>query len=132
MVVEVITARQLRLFAGRRTELPELKMDFTREFTGEGEYQRRDDMSDRLTAEVIEVLPNGNLILEARTTIATDDEESVMNVTGICRPEDITAANTILSNQIHDLRIVRHHEGELPRTAKKGIIARVLEAIFAF
>lgn len=123
---------QLRTAAGRTTGLPEVRMDFTREFTGEGDYQRSDDISDRLTAEIIEVLPNGNLVLEARTTIITDQERSLMRVTGICRPEDVSVTNTILSNQIHDLNIERTHEGELPRSNEKGLIARVLEAVFAF
>jgi len=89
-------------------------------------------MTDRLTAEIISVLPNGNLILEARTFIKTDEEESMMKVTGVCRPEDISTANSILSNLIHDLRIEKMHTGELKKVNEKGIISRVLEAIFAF
>lgn len=118
--------------AGRTTGLPRVGVDFTNEFTGEGDYQRKDDLSARLTAEVIEILPNGNLILEARTFIKNDEEEMSIKVTGICRPEDISPANTLLSNQIHDLHIEKTHEGELKKASEKGIIARVLDAIFAF
>jgi flagellar L-ring protein precursor FlgH len=123
---------QLQIEAGRTTNLPELQLEFDKEFKGEGDYQRKDDLTARITAEVIEVLPNGNLVLEARTHIKTDDEEQTMKVTGICRPEDITAANTVLSNQIHDLMIDKVHHGELRKTSKKGIISKVLETIFAF
>lgn len=118
--------------AGRTTGLPRVGVDFTNEFTGEGDYQRRDDLTARLTAEVIEILPNGNLVLEARTFIKNDEEEMSIKVTGICRPDDISPANTILSNQIHDLHIEKMHEGELKKASEKGIIARVLDAIFAF
>lgn len=118
--------------AGRTTGLPRVGVDFTNEFTGEGDYQRKDDLSARLTAEIIEILPNGNLILEARTFIKNDEEEMSIKVTGICRPADISAANTLLSNQIHDLHIEKMHEGELKKASEKGIIARVLDAIFAF
>lgn len=118
--------------AGRTTGLPRVGVDFSNEFTGEGEYQRRDDLTARLTAEIIEILPNGNLILEARTFIKNDEEEMSIKVTGICRPDDISFANTILSNQIHDLHIEKMHEGELKKASEKGIIARVLDAIFAF
>jgi len=123
---------QLQLRASDTSDLPKLGLEFNKEFTGEGEYERKDDLSDRLTAEVIEILPNGNLILEARTSIRTDKEESVMKVTGICRPDDVTPANTVLSNQIHDLVIERMHEGELQQSTEKGIIAKVLETVFAF
>lgn len=123
---------QLQIQAGRTTDRPELRMNFNKEFSGDGEFRRRDDLSARITAEVIDVLPNGNLILEARTHIKTDREESVMKVTGVCRQEDITAVNTVLSNQLHNLTIEKVHKGDLRDATDRGIIARVLDAVFAF
>lgn len=99
---------------------------------GEGEYDRTDEFTTRMTAEVVEVLPNGNLILEARTTISNDKEMSCIKLTGICRPDDITSANTVLSNQIHDLKIEKLNTGFVKDAADKGIIAQVLDAILAF
>ena len=103
-----------------------------KEFDGEGEYAREDNLTTRLAAEVIEILPNGNLVLEARTRIKTDDEEMYTQLTGVCRPEDITAANSILSNQIFDLQVEKLHFGQVRDAANKGILARVLDAVFAF
>ncbi len=123
---------ELRLAAGNTTPLPEVDVSWGKEFAGEGEYERTDDFTARLTAEIIEVLPNGNLVLEARTYIKVDEEEATMSVTGVCRSLDITAANTVLSSQIHDLKILKSHEGELKDANRKGVIARVLDAIFAF
>ena len=103
-----------------------------KEFDGEGEYVREDELVTRLSAEVIEIRPNGNLVVEARTRIRTDDEEWYTQLTGTCRPEDITAANTILSNQIFDLQVEKRHKGSVPKAASKGILAQALDAIFAF
>ena len=114
------------------TKLPAIGVDVRNRFDGEGEYERRDEFTARLTAEVLEVLPNGNLILESRTLIKTDEEESLLKVTGVCRPEDVTPANTILSNQLHDLKIEKVHEGELKKANEKGIFTKILDAIFAF
>ena len=111
---------------------PQIQFEIDKDFEGEGDYERTDDMTARLTAEVIEVLPNGNLILEASSQIKTDEEVSTITVTGICRPDDVTPANTIISNQIHDLKIEKSNTGELKKAATKGIIAKVLDAIFAF
>ncbi|MCZ6542097.1 MAG: flagellar basal body L-ring protein FlgH [Planctomycetota bacterium] len=122
----------LRVNGGRTTNLPQLDVQFNKEFAGDGRYPRQYNLTARLTAEVIEVLPNGSLVIEARTHIKTDEEESTIKVTGICRPEDVTAANTILSNQLHDLKIEKMHEGELKKANEKGIIAKVLDTIFAF
>lgn len=123
---------QLQMRGGNNSNLPAVNLDFTKDFKGEADYERKDDLTARLTAEIIEVLPNGNLVLEARTHIKTDKEEQMMKATGICRPDDITAANTILSNQLHDLTIEKTHRGELRDAGQKGIIAKVLETVFAF
>jgi flagellar L-ring protein precursor FlgH len=123
---------QFQMRGGRTSSLPELKVDFKKEFDGDGEYERRDELTARLTAEVIEVLPNGHLVLEARTHIKTDEEEATMKLTGVCRPQDVSPANTILSNQIHDLKIDKMHKGELKKANEKGIIAKFLDFIFAF
>jgi flagellar L-ring protein FlgH len=122
----------LRLNAGDNSNNPAAQLDAKNNFKGQGDYERKDDLTARLTAEVIEVLPNGNLVLEARTQIKTDDEEQSMKATGICRPADITAANTILSNQIHDLKIQKLHKGELRKANEKGILAKAVDLIFAF
>lgn len=123
---------EFQLRAGRTTGLPELGVAFDKEFEGEGRYRREDDFTARLTAEVIEVLPNGHLVLEARTHIKTDEEEATLRVTGICRPEDVSPANTILSSQIHDLEVEKIHKGELKKANEKGVIAKFLDFIFAF
>ena len=116
----------------KNTDLPRLDVKFKNNFEGDGEYERRDDFTARLTAEVVEVLPNGNLILESRTWIKTDEEESLLKLTGICRPEDVTPGNSILSNQLHDLKIEKIHTGELKKTNQKGILTKIFETIFAF
>ena len=53
-------------------------------------------------------------------------------MTGICRPEDVSPANTILSNQIHDLEVEKIHKGELKKANEKGIISKFLDFLFAF
>ena len=110
----------------------EFEIEGEKEFDGEGEYVREDELVTRLTAEVIEIRPNGNLVLEARTRIRTDDEEWYTQLTGVARPVDVTAANTILSNQIFDLQIEKRHKGEVHSAASKGILSQALDAIFAF
>ncbi len=130
--IQLLDLLELQLRAGRTTDLPKLGVAFDKGFEGEGRYRREDDLTARLTAEVIEVLPNGHLVLEARTHIKTDEEEATLRVTGICRPQDVSPANTILSNQIHDLEVEKIHKGELKKANEKGIIAKFLDFIFAF
>ena len=122
----------LRIGAGRTSDLPQLGLNFENEFEGKGDYQRRDDFTARITAEVIEVLPNGNLILEARSQIKMDEEVSTMKVTGTCSPESVSPANTVLSHNLHDLRIEKVNTGELKKANQKGFISKILDAVFGF
>lgn len=110
----------------------ELGVDMSREWTGEGKYSRRDSMTSRVTAQIIDVKPNGLLVLEARKYIKNDNEELDLVLTGVCRAEDVSIDNTVLSTQLHDLNVVKEHKGELRKTTKKGLITKVLEALFSF
>jgi len=109
-------------------------VDFTskRKFKGEGDYKRADKFSARITAKVLEVKPNGTLVLEATKRIAKDKEISILVLSGLARDEDVTAQNTILSSQLADLNISLENEGDVKTAAEKGIITRVLDTVFAF
>jgi flagellar L-ring protein precursor FlgH len=114
------------------TDPPELDVAFDQDFEGEGDYERRDSFTARITARIVDIKPNGTLVLEARKFIQSDTESLEMVITGTCRAEDITADNTVLSTQMYDLRLVKNHAGEVRRSSKKGILTRVLETVFNF
>ncbi len=103
-----------------------------KEFTGKGDYKRTDDFAARVTAEIIEIRPNGLLVLEARTRIQTDDEVSTILMSGTCDPDDVSKSGSVLSNDLFDLNIVKLHEGEVKKSTEKGLIARVLDTLFSF
>ena len=111
---------------------PRVALDFKKKFEGDGDYERKDTFTSRLTARIMDVKPNGTLVLEARKFIRSDKEELDLVVTGVCRSEDITADNTVLSTQIYDLRLLKEHKGEVRSASKKGILTKVLEGLFAF
>jgi flagellar L-ring protein precursor FlgH len=107
-------------------------VDVENKFEGEGEYERKERVTARITARVLEVKPNGSLLIEARTTIQTDKEKQTILLAGLCRSEDITANNTISSSQLFDLTLNIQHEGQVKDAAKKGLIPIVFDAIFNF
>ncbi len=131
-MLDVMELLQLRI---RETSSPTtdlVKFNAKREFTGDGEYVRTDKFSARIAARVLEVKPNGTLVLEAVKRIAKDSEISVLTLSGFARDEDVTAQNTILSSQLADLNISVVNEGDLKKAAEKGLITRVLDTIFSF
>jgi flagellar L-ring protein FlgH len=104
----------------------------SREFTGEGDYERSDRFSARITATVLEVKPNGSLVLEAYKRIAKDEEIQTLVIAGVARSDDITAQNTILSSQLANLSLAVENEGDVKRASEKGIITEFFDMLFAF
>lgn len=113
-------------------ELPSAGVGSDKTFKGKGSYNRADDFTARVTAEIVEVRPNGLLVLEARREIANDGESQVIVLAGVCRPEDVDASNQVQSQRIADAVIKKTTTGQLRDTTEKGAIAKLFDAIFAF
>jgi flagellar L-ring protein precursor FlgH len=111
---------------------PAISMNGSRNFKGEATVDRTDSYTQRVGAEVIDVKPNGTLVLQAMKTIQTDEEEQSVILSGVCRAEDITADNTVLSTQLHDLTVRKTHKGAVRDTTKRGWIPRLLDVINPF
>jgi flagellar L-ring protein FlgH len=101
-------------------------------FSGDGKFERKDRFTARITARVIDVKPNGVLVLEARKHVAKNEEVQGILISGECRQEDVTDKNTVLSSQIADLTLLAESSGEVDKAATKGLIPRLLETLFAF
>jgi flagellar L-ring protein precursor FlgH len=112
--------------------LPGVEVGATKEFEGQGRYQRQDQMSDRFTAKVVEVQPNGNLVVEARVVRNWSGDKTEITLTGIVNPKWITQQDTILSTQIADLKVDKKHSGAVEETTQRGVIAQALDFLFAF
>jgi flagellar L-ring protein precursor FlgH len=111
---------------------PGIKASGTRNFTGTGQADRTDVLTTRVTGEVVDVKPNGTLVLQARKAIKTDEEEQSFVMTGTCRVEDVVADNTVLSTQLYDLRVEKTHKGAVTGATKRNWLGKILDAVAPF
>ncbi len=111
---------------------PTVDYKFSNDFKGEGDTNREDRLTTRLTGKIIDVKPNGLLVIEAKASVQHDDEISMITLTGVCRKEDVTADNTILSTQIADKNIVVVNEGALRAASSRGWILKLIDLIKPF
>ena len=111
---------------------PAIAGDFDREFEGKSNIKREDTLSARIQAEIIDVLPNGTLVLEATHTMTVDDETTLITLTGTCRSKDIGIDNTIISSKIARLEIKKTHTGMARDTTKRSLLALVLDFLNPF
>ena len=111
---------------------PNIDYNWKQELDGEGDTKRDDSLTTRLTAKIIDVKPNGLLVLEGRATITHDEEVSHITFTGTCRKEDVTADNTVLSTQVADKELVISNEGALRAASSRGWIPKFLDWLKPF
>jgi len=110
----------------------ETKLEGTRDFKGDATVNTTDSVTLRVEAEVIDVKPNGTLVIQARKHIKTDEEEQTAVLTGTCRVQDVDATNSVLSTDLHDLDLQKTHKGAVRDTTKRGLVPRLLDFINPF
>jgi flagellar L-ring protein precursor FlgH len=111
---------------------PSVKGNANREFKATGELDRTDSLTARITGEILDVKPNGTLVVQARKQIRTDEETQQFILTGICRAEDVNADNTVLSTQMFDLQLQKNHTGAVRDATKRGLLGRFLDFVNPF
>lgn len=111
---------------------PELDVATKNEYTGDGSTERKDSFTARMAARVVDVLPSGNLVIEGRRVITLHEEQQIMILRGVVRPEDISASNTVLSSAIADAEIEYTGRGVITEKQRPGIIQRFMDWLWIF
>ena len=115
-----------------QTFLPEVVGDGTSDFAGSGDTKREGTLTGTITAKVVEVMPNGNLVIESRKEITMNREKDILILTGMIRPDDITTDNTISSNKIADTRLFYLGDGVIEDKQGQGWLVQVLDKVWPF
>lgn len=106
---------------------PGFDFSFKNRLKSDGDNEREDKFTTRIQATIIDVKPNGTLVLEATQEESHDEEGFEITLTGSCRCEDVTPDNTILSTQIAGLRIEEKSKGAVRDATRRGWIPRILD-----
>lgn len=111
---------------------PAVKGSAKSDFKGDGDTARTGRITGTITAKVVEVLPNGNLVIESRKEIFVNNEKEILVLRGIIRPDDISQNNTVLSQYVADAQIYLVGEGTLGDKQSQGWLVRFLDKIWPF
>lgn len=106
--------------------------NFSSKFDGNGRTVRSGDLEASLSAQVIDVYPNGNFKIRGGKEVMVNNEVQIIYLSGIVRPVDITAANTVDSNKILNARISYTGRGPVADTQEPGWLARAFDNIWPF
>jgi flagellar L-ring protein precursor FlgH len=112
--------------------MPKIKFKYSNDRKSDASQERQDSLSARISAMVVDVKPNGTLVVEAVKQIIVDKEEQVFKLSGICRAEDITVDNTLLSTQLADLSLSKQTKGEVRDSTKRGWLNKFIDKASPF
>jgi flagellar L-ring protein precursor FlgH len=99
-------------------------------FKGGGTTSRSGVLTANVTARVVEVLPNGDLVLEGVREIDINGDRQIIVLTGVVRQSDIGRGNVVLSPMVGQLRIRYFGRGLIKDNLKPGWLVRLLNKIF--
>jgi len=113
---------------------PSAAIDFTSGINdaGAGSVNRSEALETSVAAVITQVLPNGNLVIEGRQEVRVNFEVRDLIVSGIVRPSDIQANNTIASTKIAEARISYGGRGQITDVQQPRYGQQVLDAILPF
>lgn len=101
-------------------------------YAGNGSVNRSETINMTVAAIVTDVLPNGNLVIQARQEVRVNFEKRELMLAGIIRPEDISAQNIIQHTQIAEARISYGGEGQITDVQQARYGAQLYDILFPF
>jgi len=111
---------------------PELASNYDSAFDGSGTTKRSGQFTASITARVVEVLLNGNLVIEGKKDTILNNEHQYLVLSGIIRPEDLSVDNKVDSNLISDARIEYSGKGVVADEQRPGWMMRILDNVWPF
>ena len=110
--------------------LPEFSADTKSSSSGTGNTSRSGSLSARVSVVVKNVLPNGTLAVEGTREVTINKEKQEIKLTGIIRPQDVAADNTVLSTSLADAKIEYTGNGPISRKQRGGLLTRIFDFLF--
>lgn len=109
-----------------------VKGSISSDFEGTGATVRSGALSAYMTATVIDILPNGNMVIQGNREVRVNHENQIITLTGVVRPRDISSNNVVQSTYIADARITYSGSGVVNDRQKPGWLTRIMDTIWPF
>lgn len=105
---------------------------YTNTFASNTDNSNQRVFQDNVTVVVVDIMPNGNLVVSGTTTRNISDDIQEIQISGIVRPSDIDYDNTVDSKRIANFNIVTDYKGVESSYNKPGWLGRILDIIWPF
>jgi flagellar L-ring protein precursor FlgH len=106
------------------------ELDTENRYRGDGSTTRTGNLRGEISVRIAETLPDGNFLLVGTRSVDINGDRQLIEISGVCRPRDIAADNTILSTYISDAQISYSGTGPMQDSANPGILTRIVNWLF--
>jgi flagellar L-ring protein precursor FlgH len=101
--------------------------------TAQGQSTTNSSLATTFGAEVVDVLPNGLLVVQATRQLTFSQQTQLIKLRGLVRPEDVSAQNQVLSTAMTDLELEVTGKGIVSdSTYRQNPLVRLLEKLIVF
>ena len=87
---------------------------------GTGAADQQASLTGSVAVAVVEVMPNGNLVLRGEKQLALTEGTEIIQVAGIIRPDDVSPSNTVQSKRLANAQIAYRGTGDLANATRAG------------
>ena len=102
------------------------------ELTSKADYKDERKYVDSVTVVVMDILPNGNLVILGNRERNIAGDIQTIELSGMVRPSDIEYDNTVRSEQVADFRLITKNKGVSAPYTRPGWLGTILDIIWPF
>jgi flagellar L-ring protein FlgH len=106
---------------------PKVDGQWDNKLRSQADFESRDAMKFNVAARVVDIRPNGTLVIEGRRTIHNNEDSWEFSLTGVIRPEDVLPNNTVQSDNVAELRIDKRESGHVRDGYRRGWLLQWLD-----
>jgi flagellar L-ring protein precursor FlgH len=111
---------------------PRANGTYNTQYRAEGELETQQALKFTITAEVVDIRPNGVLVLEATKRVQHDDDIWEASVIGMVRPEDIDPRNRVTSDALAMPKITLRSAGHVRDSYRRGWLHKLYDRLAPF
>ncbi len=115
-------------------KVPEVNVDLqsSKSLQGKSDYKDERSIEDSITVVVMDIHPNGNLVVIGTRSRDVNKDKQIIQVSGIVRPSDIQFGNLVRSERVANFQLVAVSEGVTDDYNKPGWLGGLLDKIWPF
>lgn len=110
----------------------DVNAETSNDFEGEGSTSREDSLTGTIAAQVVEVLPNGDLRIQGKRQVKVNSERQTMTIKGIVRRIDLDTQNTVVSSAVANAEITYTGLGVVDDVQTPGWATRIFNWLTPF